>query len=110
MMQVTEADIAEHVRVRLQKEQEEKARKQKEKQEAHLHTVIRVATKGDLEAQIGAGERFFDLVDFERASIVLGPLIKTAVLVLLRQRIGRLLVTNCLAFRQRRLWVWLLLL
>jgi len=62
--QVTEEDIAEHLRVRLKAEQEEKERKRKEKEEAHLYTYMKVATESDMKKQVGH-TRFFDLVDHE---------------------------------------------
>jgi ubiquitin carboxyl-terminal hydrolase 7 len=62
---VSEKDIAEHLRVRLKKEQDEKERKRKEKAEAHLFTVVKLATSQDAAAQVG-GELFFDLVDHEK--------------------------------------------
>lgn len=63
--EVSEEDIAEHLRLRLKREAEEKARKKKEKEDAHLYTVVKVATDEDMKKQIGT-DIYFDLVDHEK--------------------------------------------
>lgn len=63
--EVTQDDIAPHLRERLRQEQEEKDRKRKEKQEAHLYTIVKVARDDDLKDQIGS-ELHFDLVEHEK--------------------------------------------
>ncbi|KAL3154338.1 hypothetical protein ABBQ32_013820 [Trebouxia sp. C0010 RCD-2024] len=65
MLEVSQDDIAEHVRSRLEAEKAEKERKKKEKQEAHLYTIIKVARDQDFHDQIGSTQ-FFDLVDHDK--------------------------------------------
>mmetsp|Transcript_18165 Transcript_18165/g.59352 ORF Transcript_18165/g.59352 Transcript_18165/m.59352 type:complete len:1097 (+) Transcript_18165:86-3376(+) len=63
--EVTERDIAEHLRERLQKEKEAKERSKKEEAEAPFNCMLKVASDQDMEAQIGK-ELHFDLVDHEK--------------------------------------------
>ena len=49
----------------LQAEEAERARLRREREEAHRYTFIRVATIGDMKAQVGS-DVFFDLVDVSK--------------------------------------------
>ncbi|GAB2263919.1 hypothetical protein Droror1_Dr00026053 [Drosera rotundifolia] len=62
---VTEKDIAEHLRMRLKREQEEIENRRRYEAEAHLYTIIKVARDEDFANQIGKA-RYFDLVDIDR--------------------------------------------
>ena len=99
-VELTQDDVALHVRRQLEIESEEKARKKKERQEAHLYTVVRLATHHDLTLQIGA-ERFFDLVTHEKCDNI--RILKEKNLKFLKQEIWRLTGARP---SQQRLWLW----
>ena len=99
-VELTQDDVALHVRRQLEIESEEKARKKKERQEAHLYTVVRLATHHDLTLQIGS-ERFFDLVTHEKCDNI--RILKEKNLKFLKQEIWRLTGARP---SQQRLWLW----
>ena len=62
MCEVTEDDIAEHIRSRLRAEEEAREREKKEAMEAHLYTRVVVATDSDIKRQVESN-LFMDLID-----------------------------------------------
>ncbi len=65
MCEVTEDDIAEHIRSRLRAEEAARELEKKEAAEAHLYVRLTVVTDEDIKSQVNS-ELFMDLVDLSR--------------------------------------------
>eukprot|EP00217_Crustomastix_stigmatica_P013559 CAMPEP_0183795834 /NCGR_PEP_ID=MMETSP0803_2-20130417/5345_1 /TAXON_ID=195967 /ORGANISM="Crustomastix stigmata, Strain CCMP3273" /LENGTH=997 /DNA_ID=CAMNT_0026040337 /DNA_START=433 /DNA_END=3426 /DNA_ORIENTATION=- len=97
---VSEADLALHVRHRLQAEHEEKERKRREKQDAHLYAIVKIARDEDLVSQIGA-DRHFDLVDHDKCTTFRVP--KHTRFKTFQQQVAQELGVPC---ETQRYWAW----
>ncbi|KAL0031727.1 hypothetical protein WJX79_003396 [Trebouxia sp. C0005] len=100
MLDVSQNDIAEHVRSRLKAEAEEKERRRKEKMEAHLYTIIKVARDEDFKNQIGT-HQFFDLVDNDKVESF--RVKKQTTLAEFKQMVAE---KWGIAVEQQRFWMW----
>lgn len=99
---VTDADIVPHLRAQLEREEADKQRRRKEQNEAHLYTLVKVATADDLARQIGAGGRWFDLVDHEAAHRF--RVKKEETVADMKQTLARELGVPA---ERQRLWTWI---